>query len=179
MGASTSTDPDVELTRHVTQEVKGWLLVGLQALLLVALVTLPWRTSPDSVWPPSVWLVIGGLLILAGVAFALLAMSHLSTALTPTPVPREGQTLRTRGAYRVVRHPIYSAILLASVGFTVAVGSWWQVGVTAALAVFFTLKSRWEDTMLAERFGDEWRAYACRTGALVPRLAKAPTPSAP
>lgn len=163
----------------MTREVKGWLLVGLQFVLLVALVALPWRTSPDGLWPPSPWLITGSVLVIAAMGFALLAMSHLSTNLTPTPVPRPNGALRTHGAYRIVRHPIYSAILLAAVGFTIAVGSWWQVAVTVALGVFFTLKSRWEDAMLAERFGDEWRAYARRTGALVPRPAPGPGPPAP
>ena len=145
----------------------------------MALVALPWRTPADGLWPPGPWQLLGTVLIVAAVAFALLAMSHLSTALTPTPVPRPNGTLRTHGAYRIVRHPIYSSLLLAAVGFTLAVGSWWQVAVTVALAVFFTLKSRWEDAMLAERFGDEWRAYARRTGALAPRPAKGPGPLAP
>jgi protein-S-isoprenylcysteine O-methyltransferase Ste14 len=134
----------------------------------VALVVLPWRTvgSADAL-PP--WVsALGVLLALAGLAFGLAGAVALSTALTPTPVPKEGEVLRTNGAYRIVRHPLYTSVLTAAVGFTLAVGSWWQVGVCAALAVFFAYKSRWEDSMLAERFGDEWRAYARRTPGIIP-----------
>jgi protein-S-isoprenylcysteine O-methyltransferase Ste14 len=31
------------------------------------------------------------------------------------------------------------------------------------------LKSRWEDGLLHEEYGDEWAAWAARTGALIPR----------
>lgn len=80
------------------------------------------------------------------------------------------ETLRTSGAYAIVRHPLYTSVLTVAVGFTIAVGSWWQLAVCCCLAIFFGFKSRWEDSMLAERFGDQWQDYRRATPAIVPLL---------
>jgi protein-S-isoprenylcysteine O-methyltransferase Ste14 len=145
------------------QRVIGWALVALQFVLLVALVVVP-RREPN--WPTS---VLGALIVLAGVALGFVAFRALGSALTPTPVPIEGVGLRTDGLYAYVRHPIYSAVLLMVVGYLVALGSLWSVGVALALIVFFWLKSRWEDQLLAAAYGAEWTAWAAQTGALIPR----------
>lgn len=109
-------------------------------------------------------------MLVASVVLFLSAARTLSSALTPTPVPMAGEALRTDGVYRWVRHPIYSSVLLAAVGYTIAVGSWWQVGVCALLTVFFVAKARWEDTMLREAHGAAWSDYQRHTGALLPRV---------
>lgn len=157
-------------SRPVNQHSKGWLLVGIQALLLVALVVLPWRPL-GSDGPLPVWFSLVGVAVMAaGVGFGLAGAATLSSALTPTPVPKPGETLRTSGAYAIVRHPLYTSVLTVAVGFTIAVGSWWQLAVCCCLAIFFGFKSRWEDSMLAERFGDQWQDYRRATPAIVPLL---------
>ncbi len=143
--------------------VIGWLLVTVQFVLLVGLVLLP-RESPTLLR-----MAIGVPLIAAGILLGLVAMRHLGTALTPTPVPIEGAGLRTDGAYRRVRHPIYSAVLLMAVGYATMMGSAWTWLGVGVLAVFFLVKSRWEDSLLAETYADDWAEWASRTGALLPR----------
>lgn len=150
----------------------GWLAVVLQGLLLLALIIAPGRRPWSQLWPPDLTMVIGVLCLIGALWLLVVAARTLSSALTPNPVPLAGQTLRTSGVYRWVRHPIYSAVLLGALGYTIAVGSWWQVGITAALAGFFVLKAKWEDSLLAEQYGDQWRDWRATTGALVPRLTK-------
>ena len=142
----------------------GWLLVVLQFLLLLVLILLPWRS------PSALSLAVGLVLVIAGALLGLVAGRRLGRALTPTPVPIAGAGLRTDGAYRFVRHPIYSAVLLMVTGYVVAIGSVWTAAGAVVLLVFFMLKSRWEDGLLRAAYGDEWTAWAARTGALVPRL---------
>lgn len=135
-------------------------------MLLAVLVLLPHR-------PPTLLsLVIGVPLIAAGVVLGLLAGRRLGRALTPTPVPIADAGLRTDGVFAVVRHPIYSAILLAAAGFVIALGSWWTLGCAVVLLAFLGIKSRWEDSLLREQYGAEWVAWAARTGALVPRIGR-------
>lgn len=148
------------MSRHVI----GWLLVGCQAVLLVALVVVP-RSDTDIAR-----VVLGALLIAAGAVFGGMAGLRLGSALTPTPVPLAGATLRTDGPYRAVRHPIYSAVLLAALGYAVAFGSVWTWLVVVLLVIFFWGKSRWEDTMLKEVHGPEWELWMSTTGALIPRI---------
>lgn len=146
----------------------GWILVAVQALLLLALVLLPWRRSLS--WPLDVLDVFGLLLMVAGLALMLISFIALGRALTPTPIPVEGAGLRTRGIYGVVRHPIYVAVLIAALGFTLAVGSVWQVIVWFALLGFFLGKAFWEDRLLAERHGVAWYDYADHVGGFFPRV---------
>ena len=148
--------------------VLGWTLVGVQGLLLLALIALPWRVSPANAMSTAPWLWIGTVIAIVGLLLAVVAMRQLGAALTATPVPNDNAPLVVSGVYGRVRHPIYSGILLASAGFSIAVGSWWQLGVWVVLLVFFWFKARWEDRLLAERHPDHWGAYAARTGTLIP-----------
>ena len=159
---SAAVDPLVR-TRRI-----GWVLVGVQALLLILFVVLPKRRSLFA--PPDVLDVLGIILMIAGLAAVLIALVSLGAALTPTPVPQEGAALRTGGIYSLVRHPVYSGILLAALGFTLAVGSLWQVLLWIALAVFFYGKAFWEDRLLAERHGVAWFDYADHVGGFIPRF---------
>ena len=141
----------------------GWLLVVVQATLLVLLVVVP--RAPFS----SLRLVAGLAIIALAALLGAWSGIRLGSALTPTPLPIPGAALRTDGPYALVRHPIYAAVLLAAVGYTVALGSWWTVLVLAILTVFFVLKSRWEDRLLSEVHGEEWTSWARTTGGLQPR----------
>lgn len=142
----------------------GWLLVVLQFVLLIVIVLLPHRSAT------LLSLVVGVPLMAAGVVLGLAASRRLGSALTPTPVPIAEAGLRTDGVYAYLRHPIYSAILVAALGFTIALGSWWTLAGIMVLAVFFTIKYRWEDRLLAQEYGAAWQEWAARTGALVPRI---------
>ena len=148
---------------RVSHRTLGWVLVGVQALLLLALVLLP-RRSPS---PASA--VVGCALVAVAIALGWSAFRALGRALTPTPVPIPGAGLRTDGPYRLVRHPIYSAILLAGTGFAVAIGTWWTVAALGVLGLFFLAKSRWEDRLLRAQYGAAWEEWASTTGALLPR----------
>lgn len=146
----------------------GWVLVAVQALLLVLFIVLPKRRSLLA--PPDFLDILGIILMIGGLAILLIAFISLGSALTPTPVPQEAAALRTRGIYAVVRHPIYTGILVAGLGFTLAVGSLWQVVLWVALAAFFYAKAFWEDRLLAEKHGVAWFDYADHVSSFIPRF---------
>jgi protein-S-isoprenylcysteine O-methyltransferase Ste14 len=74
--------------------------------------------------------------------------------------------------YRNVRHPIYSGVLLAVIGYVVAFGSLWSLGWAVLILVFFVIKSRWEDRLLLAEYGAEWESWAEFAGALLPRVSR-------
>jgi protein-S-isoprenylcysteine O-methyltransferase Ste14 len=79
--------------------------------------------------------------------------------------------LITTGPYRFVRHPLYLGMFVATIGLAVAFRSLW--GMLIALAVFVPVglyRAAQEEEALAQRFGEEWQAYARRTRFLLPRL---------
>ena len=91
----------------------------------------------------------------------------------------KNQELATDGAYRFVRHPLYTGNILLVVGFALAGSRWW--GIPLALFFFwfyYPTAIEYEDRKLHRIFGAAWESWSARTPALVPRMggAAAATP---
>lgn len=149
---------------------RGEGYVALQAVLLALLVLGPRHVAGLPDWPT--WSLqpahlAGIALLAAGLSLALAAALRLGRNLTPLPHPRDDCTLVTTGPYALVRHPIYSGILLAAFGW----GCFVQGGLTLlwaiALFIFFDIKSRREEAWLAARFPD-YAGYRRRVRKLLP-----------
>ena len=84
---------------------------------------------------------------------------------------RENHRLITHGVYRHVRHPMYAALFLYSIGQALVVPNW-VVGPSylVAFGILFTLRIGGEERMMLETFGDEYAAYMARTKLLVPGI---------
>jgi protein-S-isoprenylcysteine O-methyltransferase Ste14 len=113
---------------------------------------------------------LGLALVFAGAAIAGLARLELGANWSSRPRIRAAHTLSTSGPYRVVRHPIYSGLLLSFLGSAIVLG---QVRGYLGFAIAFLtwlFKSRVEDRMLAERFGADFIAYRRHTKGLIPGI---------
>jgi protein-S-isoprenylcysteine O-methyltransferase Ste14 len=73
----------------------------------------------------------------------------------------------TSGPYHLVRHPIYSGILLAGVGTAVALSWMWLIAVALA-GIYFLYSATVEERYLTEQFPDAYPVYKCSTKMLVP-----------
>lgn len=104
---------------------------------------------------------IGMALFLLGGLLAFWARRALGEAFTAFPEPREGARLVTEGPYRFVRHPIYLAVGVSMVGWSLAFGVLGFV-FTAALAVVWFFKARHEERRLLARH-PEYAEYRRRT----------------
>jgi protein-S-isoprenylcysteine O-methyltransferase Ste14 len=144
------------------QTALGWLLVLVQVLVFLGFILLPWRE------PNAISLILGIIFAAGGISITAVTFRSLGDALTATPVPRAGAALRTQGIFGVVRHPIYSGVLLALLGFVIAVGSWWSLVWWLVAIAFFLVKSRWEDSLLQAQHPGEWKIWAQGTPALIP-----------
>lgn len=142
----------------------AWLLVGLQVVLLVAIVIVPGEPGLDV---PEAVRALGYGLVGVGFGIVLLATFGLGDSLTPSPLPREGGSLVTTGLYRQVRHPIYSGVLLIGLGLTVSNASLWRLVVLVALLGLFTVKTNIEERALRARY-EGYADYALRTPRFVP-----------
>jgi len=103
-------------------------------------------------------IVLGLVLAGLGGTLAVAGTRHLGGALSPFPAPVQGAPLRRRGAYGLVRHPIYGGLLLlclAWTGFTSPLA----VVPTVALALVFEGKRRHEEAWLRRHHAD-YDAYA-------------------
>lgn len=123
----------------------GWVAVqfALEAAVLLVAVLAPGRSSP-----PSARFVAGAVVLAAGIVLLVVAARALGSALTAYPRPVTGAPISRGGPYRLVRHPIYSALMLIGLGASVA-GSPWALGPTAALALLLDRKATKEEAWLA------------------------------
>ena len=83
---------------------------------------------------------------------------------------RTDHQLITTGPYHWVRHPVYTAFLgmLVGTGLVFAPGIWRVAAGVVLYLAGTALRIRAEDTLLRERFGPAFDAYARRTPALLP-----------
>jgi protein-S-isoprenylcysteine O-methyltransferase Ste14 len=97
--------------------------------------------------------------------------ADLGTNWSVTLEVREGHRLITHGVYREVRHPMYSALALYSVGQALVIPNW-VAGLSnlVAFAVLFALRVGAEEKMMAQQFGNEYATYTARTKRLIPRV---------
>lgn len=120
-------------------------------------------------WPtPQAFRRASAALQVVAAALGVSAARSLGRGLTASPLPRERAVLRDSGPYALVRHPIYTALLLGVGARTAASGDRRQVAVFGMLFVLLRYKSGFEEQALASLFA-EYAAYAARTPRLVPR----------
>lgn len=139
---------------------------------MLAIPVAAWIASVrDIVETPEIALArdVGAGALLAGLAVVVVSIWFLqrAQALSALPRPLETGSLVHAGPYRLIRHPIYSGLILACLGVALIRVSVVVAILTLALAVVLDLKRRREEAWLLERYPD-YGAYRTRTKALVP-----------
>ncbi|GGI45714.1 protein-S-isoprenylcysteine O-methyltransferase Ste14 [Agromyces flavus] len=140
----------------------NWLVVA-QFVLLAVLVVLPFAVPVAPLWAGQQSTVLAVLLIITGLVLAGAGAVALGRDLVVQVAPREGAALRTTGAYRLTRNPIYVGLLIAASGWVVWFARVDLIVVWVLLAVVLVAKARVEERRLVTRFGDDYREYAAHT----------------
>jgi protein-S-isoprenylcysteine O-methyltransferase Ste14 len=112
--------------------------------------------------------LIGALLIIDGVyiaAWALVSMGRGTFRVMPEPAANA--QLTQSGPYQWLRHPMYSAVLLAALGAAISHASLGHWLILLALIVVLLLKIHREEQYLLATY-DEYSDYTTRTKALIP-----------
>ena len=113
--------------------------------------------------------LLGMVSVAIGLGFAVWARRHLGRNWSARITVKENHALVRSGPYQVVRHPIYSGLLLALAGTALATGEWRGVLAVACAVLAFALKIRVEESRMRETF-PEYEGYRRRVPALVPGL---------
>jgi len=110
----------------------------------------------------------GVALTVAGLLFTMQARAYLGRNWSGVVTLKKDHELVTGGPYGIVRHPIYTGLLLAFVGSAVARGT--LAGAVALVLVVLALwrKLRMEERWMREQFGEAYSTYARRVAALIP-----------
>ena len=143
----------------------GWVLVQ-NTLTLAILAVGPLQRTVG--WP-RVGQAIGGLLFIAGAVFGITGVRALGRNRTPFPELRAEHHLVQSGVYRVVRHPLYTSLILLGLGWGLIWSSPLTLVLTIALALVLDGKARVEERLLLERYR-EYTEYKTRVARLLPGL---------
>lgn len=108
------------------------------------------------------WLVVAGnALVFSGYLLILLVFKENSYASTVIQVEEEQRVIAT-GPYAIVRHPMYSGMLLMSLCSSLALGSYWAVIPSLLIIPLLILRIRNEEDVLRKKLAG-YRDYCLKT----------------
>jgi protein-S-isoprenylcysteine O-methyltransferase Ste14 len=93
----------------------------------------------------------------------------LRRALTPIPQPARNASLVTNGLYRWMRHPLYTSMILATLGWSLVQLSFATALYAMLVALFFDRKVAREEMFLRERY-PQYEDYAKRVRRFIPGI---------
>lgn len=152
----------------MSDKAKGNVLVTIQFVLLAVIVFLP-RGASWSV--PLAVTVLALIAVAVGLLTAVAALITLGKSLSANPVPVKTGELKTSGVYALVRHPVYSGIMIGVIGYAVLSGSWFVAAAVVALGGLFAIKARFEETLLVAKY-PKYVDYARRVGRFFPGVGR-------
>lgn len=142
-----------------------WVLAQVPMMLLAFMIPV---LHGRGHFTPAGLVPMGGVAVtLLGALLAVWGFAGLGKALTPFPKPLADATLHRQGAYRFMRHPMYTGVMLMSLGWAL----WWlcEIGVLYALglALFFDRKAAYEEIWLRQKYS-EYADYARAVKKFIP-----------
>lgn len=138
---------------------RSYLLVGIQFACLIGIALSGPLIPPSLLW---------GMLTLTGTLLGVWAVLAIRIPeVSVLPEVRADAQLVIRGPYRVIRHPMYSGLLVLSLGLVMGAPSpvRWLLWLT--LLVNLVVKLNYEERLLSQRFS-AYPAYQRRTWRIVP-----------
>jgi protein-S-isoprenylcysteine O-methyltransferase Ste14 len=147
------------------------LILMLCAIALFSLPRVPIAFLNDRFLPGAEWVFwTGAAITVAGLLFCVAARRHLGANWSQAVTVKKDHELITSGPYALVRHPIYTGLLLALAGSAIALAEW--RGLVAVLLFFiaFWNKLRLEEKWMREHFGSSYEEYSRRVAALIPHI---------
>ncbi|MBV9772133.1 MAG: isoprenylcysteine carboxylmethyltransferase family protein [Bryobacterales bacterium] len=111
---------------------------------------------------------IGFAIALAGAVAAVWARFALGRNWSATITLKQEHELVRRGPYALVRHPIYSGLLLTMSGTAIFFGTFRGLLAVALAFAGWWLKSRMEEAFMLQQFGQQYREYQSEVKALIP-----------
>jgi protein-S-isoprenylcysteine O-methyltransferase Ste14 len=114
-------------------------------------------------------LAIAGIIIqIFGFLFSLWAKGVLATNWSPGNAIMVNHELVTEMPYSIVRHPVYFAILVMSLGSSIVFGSLTMLGATLVMGFIFAAKAYMEESILKEELAQEYIDYQASVPFILP-----------
>jgi protein-S-isoprenylcysteine O-methyltransferase Ste14 len=151
----------VRRLRYMIPIVIGWFLLFRGHRL-------PYPFSIEIVPQTDAILVGSSILCMCGLGICLWARAVLGRNWSGTVTLKENHELIVRGPYRLVRHPIYTGLLVMMVA--TALQQRHIAGMIGFFLVFvsFWIKSSYEEEVMSKQFPDQYPAYRQRVKRIIP-----------
>ena len=122
------------------------------------------------------WILFGA--TVAGFAFCWWARIHLGALWSGSVTRKADHRVIETGPYALVRHPIYTGLIAASLATAALRGTAFSLVGAGLVVLGLWLKGRLEERFLRAELGPaDYDVYAARTPMLIPRLWPAPAKS--
>jgi protein-S-isoprenylcysteine O-methyltransferase Ste14 len=147
--------------------------VGIASPVLAAL----FPVQPWAAWDAPLWFAaIGGMLYVAGLTLAFTSQLTLGRSWRIGVDDGERTELVMRGAFRVVRNPVFSALELTAISLAMLCSTplAWFACAVQLFALEIQVRAV-EEPYLARVHGDAYRAYVARVGRFVPLIGLRPS----
>ncbi|HEY2848397.1 MAG TPA: isoprenylcysteine carboxylmethyltransferase family protein [Gemmatimonadaceae bacterium] len=168
LGAAAWSDPAAarpgfrrEWKHHLVTMIGIVLLFGVRA---------PYEWFGRALWPVSNvagWLLVA--LCAVGFGFTWWARLHLGRLWSATVQRKADHRVVDTGPYGIVRHPIYTGVIVAMIAVTIQQPSVLTIAGTVVMTVGWWIKARLEERFLREQLGRAaYDGYAARVPMLIP-----------
>lgn len=135
--------------RMITMLSSHWdKYVSIQASIVFAILI----STPFTRHPIFVIQVLGAVLFIMGFVISIISAINLGSAFTTAVTPKEKTQLAVTGIYSIVRHPIYSGVILLSIGWSLFWGSILSFLFSLIFIIFFDFKAKKEERLLSKKY---------------------------
>jgi protein-S-isoprenylcysteine O-methyltransferase Ste14 len=142
-----------------TGKFKAYILVFMQMISIVFILVTGWPLACDI---PLLIIQIAGIML--GI-WAIISMGMMNTSIIP--LVKRNALLITNGPYAVIRHPMYSAVLLALWPLIIDQYSLLRLSVGLILTIDLVVKMLYEESLLLKHFAG-YENYMRKTKRLIP-----------
>ncbi|AFM39742.1 putative protein-S-isoprenylcysteine methyltransferase [Desulfosporosinus acidiphilus SJ4] len=163
--------------QNLALQREGRLSMTLRSILsfIMLLSIIIYGISPS--WLQFFNLPLPNFLRLAGLGLAIAILPFLYWAhralgrhYSPDLDLKEGHKLITSGPYNIVRHPMYTILIVFMLSISIVSASALILIPHTAAILLLIMRLDKEEAMLIEEFGDDYREYMIKTGRLLPKF---------
>ena len=149
------------------------LSIGFEIIKIINMVLWTWFPIPSLNWKifsnNSIGVFLG---VIISVPCTFILLMGVKNTGFETILPSK-ETLMNRGIYKYIRHPQSTGEFPLFIALAFAINSWFLVIVMAAhMIIYLPIMIYFEEKDLIRRFGDNYREYQKRTGAIFPKIRK-------
>ena len=145
-----------------------WIAIGL-SIWLAILITTNFRAA--ALPSPKLFGVLAIVLFALGLALRWWSIIQLGRFFTVNVAIAQDHQVVEAGPYRYLRHPSYTGVLLAFLGFGLSLGNWLAlVALLVPIFLAFLYRIHVEERTLIDGLGQKYVSYCARTKRLVPFL---------